>query len=85
MDDYRQYLRHPRQLYHSYGDAAKAGQLVFVKCKYCRKGSYFLASDLIKFIHPKLPIYAPPFPCSTCGVKEFIVTGFIVTKLPYVA
>nr|WP_306264936.1 hypothetical protein [Pararhizobium sp. IMCC3301] len=53
-------------------DAAKAGQLILVKCNLCRRAIYFLASDLVNVLNPDNTARNVPFPCSKCGKTDYI-------------
>lgn len=58
---------HPGKPEHRMQDAAKAGQLIRVRCNLCHRTIYYLASDLVDIVGPNYPAHTPPFPCSKCG------------------
>lgn len=63
---------HPAKPFRTITDAAKAGQIVEIKCNLCRRGMNFMASDLAQVIDPNHPIHIPPFACSKCKTLEYV-------------
>ena len=59
--------------YMTYRDAARAHLLVVMKCGGCNRTVHFLASDLEKVIGPDHYAHVPPFDCSRCRTKEYLM------------
>jgi NAD-dependent SIR2 family protein deacetylase len=53
-------------------DIAIDGRLFVVRCNYCRRTTYFLASDLAKFYGEKKLVKDLFNRCSKCGQFEFM-------------
>ena len=72
---YQKARPHPGKPLYTLGDAARDRYLVAMKCSSCRRTAYFLASDLVGLMDPKLPARdVRPFPCSRCGTDEYMST-----------
>ncbi len=63
---------HPGKPVRTMADAAKAGQIIKVRCNLCHRQVNYLASDLVKVLGASWPSFVSPFPCSCCGTAEFI-------------
>lgn len=53
-------------------DIAVDGKLFVVRCNFCRRTSYFLASDLADYYGPATLIMGLFPRCSRCGKHEFM-------------
>lgn len=65
-------IAHPSKPFRTLRDAARDGQIINIRCNYCRRGATFLASDLIQVVDPKHPVHLPPFGCSKCGKMDCV-------------
>lgn len=63
---------HPAKPFRTLRDAARHNQLVLLRCNLCKRGSTFLATDLVKVVDTNHPIHIPPLACSQCGQVEFV-------------
>jgi hypothetical protein len=64
---------------HRLKHAAALGQLVVLRCNYCRRSVNFLASDLASLLGPERDALDPPFPCSKCRRTDYLR---VTLKLP---
>ena len=53
-------------------EAARAGQIVVVKCTSCRRVVNYLAADLLQFLDPGRDVRFPLFPCGKCRTEEYL-------------
>lgn len=51
---------------------ARAGMLLTLTCRLCRRRVNFWAADLIKVLPPFHLAHIPPFGCSRCGTSEHV-------------
>ncbi|WP_159087090.1 hypothetical protein [Loktanella sp. Alg231-35] len=63
---------HPAKPFRTISDAARAGQIVEIKCNLCKRGLNFLAVDLVQVIDPNHPMHIAPFGCSKCKTMEYV-------------
>lgn len=57
-------------------DIAIDGRIFVVRCNFCRRTTYFLASDLADYYGPKTPIHSLFNRCSKCGKSEYMSVSF---------
>jgi hypothetical protein len=68
---YQKHRPYPGQTW-TLARAAALGQLVVLRCGYCRRLMRFLASDLVTVLDPHRDALQPPFPCSRCGLGAYL-------------
>lgn len=63
---------HPGKPFRTWQDAARAGQIVDIRCNGCHRSNVYLAEDLSRVCGSKQPVHIPPFPCARCATTEFM-------------
>ena len=71
-EEYRKYQRHPAKPIRTLQDAANDGQIIALRCNFCRRLINYLATDLVEVLNPSRPVDAPPFACSRCGTASYM-------------
>jgi hypothetical protein len=56
-------------------DLAADGRLLVVRCNFCRRTTYFLASDLVAYFGGQTLLSGLFQRCSTCGKPDFMHRG----------
>ena len=59
--------------YMTYRDAARDNLLIVMKCGGCNRIVYFLASDLAQIVGNNHYANVPPFACSRCQTREYVM------------
>lgn len=67
------YWKLPHRKRHHLRTAAQIGELVVVRCNLCHRAVTYLSADLAELLGPDRDAYEPPFPCSKCGKRDYVV------------